>query len=96
VDLALRAVSVDGEPVRLTATEWALLDVFVANPGKLLTHRHLIESVWGSVGRSEPSALRIYVAHLRRLIEEEPANPRHLLTETGAGYRLTGVEPDPA
>ena len=93
VDLALRAVEVDGEPVRLTATEWALLDQFVAAPGKLLTRSKLIDGVWGGTYGSEAAALRIYVSHLRRLIEEEPADPRHLLTEVGAGYRLVGVEP---
>jgi two-component system KDP operon response regulator KdpE len=93
VDLGLRSVEVDGAPVRLTATEWALLEQFVAAPGKLLTRGRLITGVWGSMHGSEASALRIYVSHLRRLIEEEPADPRHLLTEIGAGYRLVGVEP---
>jgi two-component system KDP operon response regulator KdpE len=93
VDLGLRAVWVDDEPVKLTATEWALLEQFVASPGKLLTRGRLIQGVWGSMHGSEASALRIYVSHLRRLIESEPANPRHLLTEVGAGYRLVGVEP---
>jgi two-component system KDP operon response regulator KdpE len=93
VDLGLRAVEVDGSQVRLTATEWALLEQFVANPGKLLTRGKLIQGVWGSMHGSEASALRIYVSHLRRLIETEPADPRHLLTEIGAGYRLVGVEP---
>ncbi|HEU0129399.1 MAG TPA: response regulator transcription factor [Mycobacteriales bacterium] len=92
VDLGLRAVTVDGEPVRLTATQWALLEQFVANPGKLLTRSWLIAHVWGSTHGSEASALRLYVSHLRRLIETEPADPRHLLTEVGAGYRLVGVE----
>jgi two-component system KDP operon response regulator KdpE len=93
VDLALRAVTVDGEPVRLTATEWSLLEQFVASPGKLLTRGKLIQGVWGSMHGSEAAALRIYVSHLRRLIEVQPADPRFLLTETGAGYRLVGVEP---
>jgi two-component system KDP operon response regulator KdpE len=92
VDLAARSVTRDGEPVRLTATEWALLDVFLGNPGKLLTRQHLIREVWGSSHGSEASSLRVYVSHLRRLIEAEPANPVHLLTEVGAGYRLVGVE----
>jgi two-component system KDP operon response regulator KdpE len=92
VDLATRTVTRDGEPVRLTATEWALLDAFLANPGKLLTRHHLINAVWGSSHGSEASSLRLYVNHLRRVIEAEPANPVHLLTEVGAGYRLVGVE----
>jgi two-component system KDP operon response regulator KdpE len=93
IDLAAHSVMVDGAPVRLTATEWALLEVFVANPGKLLTRNHLIDAVWGGSHGSEASSLRIYVSHLRRVIESEPANPQHLLTETGAGYRLVSVEP---
>ena len=92
VDLATRTVTRDGEPIRLTATEWALLDAFLANPGKLLTRHHLINAVWGSSHGSEASSLRLYVSHLRRVIEAEPANPVHLLTEVGAGYRLVGVE----
>ena len=92
VDLAARSVTRDGEPVRLTATEWALLDVFLANPGKLLTRHHLIDSIWGSSHGSEASSLRLYVSHLRRVIEAQPADPRHLLTEIGAGYRLVAVE----
>jgi len=95
VDLNTRTVTRDGDPVRLTATEWALLDAFLANPGKLLTRQHLINSVWGSSHGSEASSLRLYVSHLRRIIEAEPANPVHLLTEVGAGYRLLGVEPVP-
>lgn len=94
VDLAAHAVTVSGDPVRLTATEWALLEVFLANPGKLLTRHHLIDSVWGTSHGSEASSLRLYVSHLRRVIESEPANPKYLLTEIGAGYRLVLDEAD--
>jgi two-component system KDP operon response regulator KdpE len=92
VDLTARAVTVAGSPVRLTATEWALLEVFLANPGKLLTRHYLIDRVWGTSHGSEASSLRLYVSHLRRVIEAEPANPKYLLTEIGAGYRLVSVE----
>lgn len=92
VDLVAHSVEVAGIPVRLTATEWALLEVFVANPGKLLTRKYLIDAVWGGSHGSEASSLRIYVSHLRRVIEVEPADPQHLMTETGAGYRLVAVE----
>jgi two-component system KDP operon response regulator KdpE len=91
VDLATRSVTRDGAYVRLTATEWTLLDAFLSNPGKLLTHHHLINQVWGTSHGSEASSLRLYVSHLRRVIEDEPADPRHLLTEIGAGYRLVDV-----
>ncbi len=93
VDLAASLVTIDGNQARVTPTEWALLSEFVRNPGKLLTRRHLIEAVWGGAYGSEASSLRIYVSHLRRLIEEVPADPHWLLTEPGAGYRLCGVEP---
>ncbi|MEO6714292.1 MAG: response regulator transcription factor [Mycobacteriales bacterium] len=93
VDLAQRSVEVAGEPVRLTPTQWELLSEFVANPGRLLTHKHLISAVWGGESGSEASSLRIYVSNLRRILEDVPANPKHLLTEVGAGYRLIGVEP---
>ncbi len=92
VDLAARAVTVAGAPVRLTATEWTLLEVFIANRGKLLTRHYLIDSEWGTSHGSEASSLRLYVSHLRRVIEAEPANPQHLLTETGAGYRLVSAD----
>jgi two-component system KDP operon response regulator KdpE len=91
VDLATRSVTRDGAFVRLTATEWTLLDAFLSNPGKLLTHNHLINQVWGTAHGSEASSLRLYVSHLRRVIEDQPADPRHLLTEIGAGYRLVDV-----
>ena len=93
VDLTARSVHTAGTLVRLTPTQWSLLEVFVSNPGRLLTHRHLIEAVWGGEHGSESSSLRIYVSNLRRVLEEVPANPRFLLTEPGAGYRLVGVEP---
>jgi two-component system KDP operon response regulator KdpE len=94
IDMAARSLEVAGEQVRLTPTEWALLAAFVANPGRLLTHKHLINAVWGGEYGSEASSLRIYVSNLRRVLESVPANPQHLLTEPGAGYRLVGVEPD--
>ncbi|MEP7054355.1 MAG: response regulator transcription factor, partial [Actinomycetota bacterium] len=93
VDLSVRSVEVNGEPVRLTPTQWALLAEFASQPGRLLTHKHLIQAVWGGEYGSEASSLRIYVSNLRRVFEDMPANPRHLLTEPGAGYRLIGVEP---
>jgi two-component system KDP operon response regulator KdpE len=93
VDLSLRLVEVDGATVRVTPTEWALLELFARNPGKLLTSRFLIERVWGGAHGSEASSLRIYVSHLRRIIEDVPADPRFLLTEPGAGYRLVSAEP---
>lgn len=88
VDLANRQVSKDGQKVHLTQIEFRLLAVLLRHPGKVLTHRHLLQEVWGPsyVGRSH--YLRIYMGHLRRKLEEDPARPKHVLTEIGVGYRL--------
>lgn len=88
VDLANRQVSKDGQKVHLTQIEFRLLAVLLRHPEKVLTHRHLLQEVWGPsyVGRSH--YLRIYMGHLRRKLEEDPARPKHVLTEIGVGYRL--------
>ncbi|HET7291695.1 MAG TPA: response regulator [Vicinamibacteria bacterium] len=88
VDLAARRVYKDGEEVRLTRTEYGLLAVLVRHAGRVLTHRQLLNQVWGpgSVGQSH--YLRVYMAQLRHKLEKDPARPRHLVTETGVGYRL--------
>jgi two-component system KDP operon response regulator KdpE len=90
VDLARRAVTRDGFPVHLTPTEFALLEQFVANPGKLLTHSFLLKKVWGEHYGAESHYLRVYVAGLRKKLEPDPASPSLLLTEPGVGYRWTG------
>jgi two-component system KDP operon response regulator KdpE len=79
-----------GEPerVRLTPTEWALLEVMVRSPGKLLSQRHLLTEVWGAAYVNQPANLRLYMAQLRRKLEPEPSHPRFLLTEPGMGYRF--------
>jgi two-component system KDP operon response regulator KdpE len=91
VDLEKRSVSVRGEQVQLTPHEYAMLSLFARNPGKLLTHRAILREVWGPAYGSESHYLHVYVSQLRRKIELDPARPRYLLTEPGAGYRL--VEP---
>ena len=88
VDLARRLVSLDGEPVKLTATEYALLRLFIQNAGKVLTHTQLLREVWGPEYIEEMHYLRVYMAHLRRKLEADPANPKLLLTEPGVGHRL--------
>jgi two-component system, OmpR family, KDP operon response regulator KdpE len=85
---AKRALGRGGEPVRLTPTEWHLLEVLVRNEGKLVPHRQLLQEVWGPRYETETNYLRVYVAQLRRKLEREPAQPRHLLTEPGIGYRF--------
>jgi two-component system KDP operon response regulator KdpE len=88
VDLERRLVTLKGDPVSLTPTEFELLRLFVRNEGKLLTHPTILREVWGPRYGSESHYLHVYVSQLRRKIEPDPARPRFLLTEPGAGYRL--------
>jgi len=82
------ANAADGTPVRLTPTEWHLLEILADNPGKLVSQRYLLEQVWGPTYTKETHYLRQYMAQLRRKIEDDPGHPQHLLTEPGMGYRL--------
>ena len=88
VDLAARRLTRDGQDVRLTPTEWHVLEVLVRNAGKLVPHRQLLQEVWGPRYESETNYLRVYLAQLRAKLEPDPARPRHLLTEPGMGYRF--------
>jgi two-component system KDP operon response regulator KdpE len=88
VDLEKRAVSVGGKPVRLTPHQFELLRFFALNEGKLLTHRMLLQEVWGPGYGNESNLVHVNVSQLRRKIEPDRAHPRYLLTEAGAGYRL--------
>jgi two-component system KDP operon response regulator KdpE len=88
VDLAARRIIRDGHDVRLTPTEWHLLEVLVRNAGKLVAQRHLLHEVWGPQYESETNYLRVYLAQLRAKLEPDPARPRHLITEPGMGYRF--------
>jgi two-component system, OmpR family, KDP operon response regulator KdpE len=88
VDLERHSVSVDGHEVTLTPIEFALIRYFAQNEGKLLTHRMILREVWGPAYGDESHYLHVYVSQLRRKIEPDPARPRYILTETGAGYRL--------
>jgi two-component system KDP operon response regulator KdpE len=88
VDLAtMSATDADGEPVHFTPTEWKILDVLMRRPGQLVSRDALLTAVRGSTENTDPSYLRIYMAQLRRKIEPEPSRPRHLITESGLGYR---------
>jgi two-component system, OmpR family, KDP operon response regulator KdpE len=89
VDLADRRVTVDGAPVRLTPTEWGLLETLVRHPGRLIGQRQLLQAVWGPAYEKETNYLRVYLAQLRRKLEPDPAHPRYLHTEPGMGYRFT-------
>lgn len=89
VDLAAKRVRRDsGGDIRLTPTEWQLLEILVRNRGRLVTQRQLLQEVWGPAYESESNYLRVYVAQLRRKLEPEPSRPRYLLTEPGMGYRF--------
>ena len=78
----------DGSDVRLTPTEWQLLEILVRNSGRLVTQRQLLREVWGPAYETESNYLRVYLAQLRRKLEPEPSRPRYLLTESGMGYRF--------
>ncbi|MFI7430803.1 response regulator [Micromonospora sp. NPDC049836] len=88
VNLADRTVTRDdGVAVRLTPTQWAMLDKLLRHPGKLISQRQLLHDVWGPEYQHETNYLRQYMAQLRRKLEDDPARPRHLITEPGMGYR---------
>jgi two-component system KDP operon response regulator KdpE len=92
VDLAARVVKLKGKEVRLTATEYSLLRLFVHHAGKVLTHRQILREVWGPNYVEQTHYLRVYLAHLREKLETNPAQPELLITEPGVGYRLTSKE----
>lgn len=96
VDLAARRATIRDVDrvvdVRLTPTEWHLLEVLLRHPGKLLSHRQLLSEVWGPGYETATGNLRVYTAQLRRKLEADPARPRHLLTEPGMGYRFQPPE----
>ena len=88
VDLEKRLVTVHGQPIHLTPTEYKLLARLVRSAGKVVTHRQLLADVWGPEYTEHTHYLRLYMGQLRAKIERDPADPRHILTETGVGYRL--------
>ena len=88
IDLPARRVTRGGEVVRLTPTEWGLLEMLVRTPGRLVGQRELLHEVWGPAYGKETNYLRVYVGGLRKKLEDDPAQPRHLITEPGMGYRF--------
>lgn len=88
VDLAHRQVTKREEPVKLTPTEYALLRLLIQHAGKVLTHRQILKEVWGPEYMDETHYLRVYFAQLRQKLEDDPSQPRLILTEPGVGYRL--------
>ncbi|WP_262704946.1 MULTISPECIES: response regulator [Streptomyces] len=88
IDLLAKKVMRGGHTVRLTPTEWHLLEILVTNPGRLVTQKRLLQEVWGVSQHSKTNYLRVYMAQLRRKLEADPSHPRYLVTEPGMGYRF--------
>jgi two-component system, OmpR family, KDP operon response regulator KdpE len=88
VDLTARMVRKGGQAVHLTPIEYRLLALLIASAGRVLTHRHICREVWGPAHEQSAHYARIYMGHLRQKLEDDPARPKHILTETGIGYRL--------
>ena len=88
IDCLSRSLSRHGEPIKLSQIEYRLLLAMVGNPGRVLTHRQLLIQVWGGQAADNNEYLRVYVGHLRQKIETNPAQPRHIQTEIGVGYRF--------
>jgi two-component system, OmpR family, KDP operon response regulator KdpE len=88
IDLSLRKVTKANEEIHLSPIEYQLLNILLTNSGKVVTHRQLLKEVWGGQHTEDNHYLRIYMGHLRQKLEDDPAQPRFLLTETGVGYRL--------
>jgi two-component system KDP operon response regulator KdpE len=89
LDLARRLVSVGGQEIHLTPTEYDLLRTLATQAGKVLTHRMLLRAVWGAAYEQDAATLRVFITQLRRKIEADPAHPAHILTEPGIGYRFS-------
>src|SRR6185503_10339319 len=88
IDLAAKRVSRDGDEIRLTPTEWHLVEVLVRNEGKLVAQRQLLQEVWGPQYHDETAYLRVHMANVRRKLEPHPSRPRYFHTEPGMGYRF--------
>src|ERR1700748_3809500 len=88
VDLTAHVVTRAGREIKLSATEYALLRLFVKHPGRVLTHRHILREIWGPKSEEHRQYLRVYVAHLPQKIETDPAAPKLIKTESGIGYRF--------
>lgn len=88
IDLTARTVKVKDEMVKLTTTEYNLLALFARNQGKVLTHQYILKEIWGIGAQQETQYLRVFVAQLRKKLEENPNRPQHFVTESGVGYRF--------
>ena len=88
IDLSLRSVHKGATAIHLTPIEFRLLSLLIANAGKVLTHRQILREVWGPAHSEDGHYVRVYMGHLRQKLEDDPAQPKHILTETAVGYRL--------
>ena len=88
IDLSARRITAQGEDIRLTPTEWHLLEILVRGADRLITQQQLLHQVWGPAYQTETNYLRVHLANLRRKLEPDPAHPRYLITEPGIGYRF--------
>lgn len=88
IDMAARTVRKNGTSVKLTGTEYTLLSILARNEGKVLTHHYLLNQVWGPTYTEQSQYLRVFIAQLRKKIENDPNRPTHLITESGVGYRF--------
>ncbi|HEV7735851.1 MAG TPA: winged helix-turn-helix domain-containing protein, partial [Chlamydiales bacterium] len=91
IDLLTRTVRKNEKLVKLTNTEYSLLSLFARNDGKVLTHQYLLRTVWGPGFISQSQYLRVFIAQIRKKIEDDPNRPEHLLTESGVGYRFISM-----
>ncbi|MDV7219479.1 MULTISPECIES: response regulator transcription factor [Streptomyces] len=90
IDLLAKRATRGGHDIRLTPTEWHLLEILITNPGRLVTQKYLLQEVWGVSQSNKTNYLRVYMAQLRRKLEGDPSSPRYLITEPGMGYRFEG------
>ena len=88
VDLVQRRVTVAGREIKLTPTEYELIKILAQHRGRVLTHKQLLKAVWGTAYNEDTHYIRVYIGQLRRKIEADPTQPRHIVTESGVGYRL--------
>jgi two-component system KDP operon response regulator KdpE len=95
IDMSLRTVQKGKTAVHLTPIEYRLLRLLVANAGKVLTHRQILRDVWGPSHAEDGHYVRVYMGHLRHKLEDDPAQPKHILTETAVGYRLVQIAREP-
>ncbi|BBB92329.1 MAG TPA: response regulator [Methylomusa anaerophila] len=90
IDLVQRRVTVEGREIKLTPTEYEIIKIMAQHAGRVLTHKQLLKAVWGNTYNEDTHYIRVYVGQLRRKIEQDPARPQYIITESGVGYRLMG------